>query len=132
MPEPARPTQSVHRVLVVEDDLGLADLLLEVLTYENCAVELASNGMEAIDKLRSADFDAVVCDLMMPRLDGEELYNQVVKNYPFLADRFLFMTSQPSRRAGFSGFIHRTRNTLLEKPFEVEELRYALKELFAR
>jgi CheY-like chemotaxis protein len=124
--------QSMHRVLVVEDDHELADLLLEVLTYENCAAELASNGLEAIDKLRGADFDAVVCDLMMPRLDGEELYNQAIKDYPFLAEKFLFITGQASRQAGFSTFISRTGNSLLEKPFKVEELREALKELFTR
>jgi len=73
----------MHRVLVVDDDHDLAVLLGEVLTYENCEVDIAGNGMEAMDRLRTGDYDAVLCDLMMPRVDGEALYNDVVRDYPF-------------------------------------------------
>jgi DNA-binding response OmpR family regulator len=132
MAQSSRPIQIIRHVLVAEDDHELADLLCEVLTLENCAVDLASNGMEALEKLRTADYDAVVCDLMMPRMDGETLYNQVAKRFPFLADRFLFVTSQAASRSGFTDFVSRTGNTLLEKPFEVEQLRAAIKELFQR
>ncbi len=132
MPETERPKEYFNRVLVVDDDYQLADLLREVLTYENCSVDVASNGMEAMGLLRSADYEAVVCDLMMPRMDGEALYNEVVKQFPYLSDRFLFMTSQAVSRAGFSDFVSRTGNTLLEKPIEVEQLRAAVGELFRR
>jgi CheY-like chemotaxis protein len=127
------PSKTImQRVLVVEDDYELADLLREVLTFENCVADVAANGMEAKDRLRAADFDAVVCDLMMPRIDGQALYEEVAKQYPYLADRFLFITGQASRRGGFSDFIARTGNILLEKPFEIEQLRSALKELMCR
>jgi two-component system NtrC family sensor kinase len=132
MPEPQRPLQRMQSVLVVEDDHELADLLQEVLTFENCAVDIASNGMEAMEKLRGQHYDAVICDLMMPRLDGEALYHEVVRHFPYLAERFVFMTSQASKRAGFADFVFRTGNGLLEKPFEMQELRDALRELLAR
>jgi CheY-like chemotaxis protein len=130
MTEEKRPVEIIRHVLVVEDDHELADLLSEVLTYENWTSDLASNGMEAMEKLRGADYDAIICDLMMPRIDGQALYNQVAQQYPYLADRFLFITGEAVRRGGLTDFISRTRNTLLEKPFEVEQLRTALKELF--
>lgn len=132
MTESKRPVEYVNRVLVVEDDYELAELLSEVLTYENCTADIAANGMEALDRLRGADYEAVICDLMMPRVDGEALYNQAIKQYPYLADKFLFITGNPARRAGFTDFIYRTGNTVLEKPFEMEQLRTALKELFQR
>jgi two-component system, cell cycle sensor histidine kinase and response regulator CckA len=132
MAEPSQPTQIIHRVLIVDDDYELADLLSEVLTFENCAVDLASNGMEAIEKLRGADYEAIICDLMMPRMDGETLYNEATKQFPYLADRFLFITSQAAQRGGFSDFVSRTGNNLLEKPLEVEQLRAALQELLQR
>ena len=132
MAEPSRPTQVVHRVLVVEDDYELADLLSEVLTYENYTADLAANGMEALEKLRGADYEAIICDLMMPLMDGETFYNQATKQFPYLADRFLFITSQASRRGGFADFVFRTGNSLLEKPLEMEKLRAALKELLQR
>ena len=129
---PPRPQEFINRVLVVEDDYQLAELLAEVLTYENCTADIAGNGMEALDKLRGADYDAVICDLMMPRFDGEALYREVVKNYSYLADRFLFITGNASRRGGLADYIYSTGNTILEKPFEIEQLRLALKELFKR
>jgi two-component system cell cycle sensor histidine kinase/response regulator CckA len=130
MAEEKRPVQLIHRVLVVEDDHELADLLSEVLTYENCTADLASNGMEAMEKLRGYDYDAVVCDLMLPRIDGEALYQQVAQQYPYLSDRFLFITGHATHRGGHTDFIYRSGNSLLEKPFEIEQLRAALKELF--
>ena len=69
---------------------------------------------------------------MMPRMDGETLYNQVAKQSPHLADRFIFITSQAARRSGFTDFVSRTGNILLEKPFEIEQIRAALQELLHR
>jgi CheY-like chemotaxis protein len=132
MTEAKRLEQVMHRVLVVDDDYDLAQLLRDVLTYENCEVEIAGNGMEAMDRLRTSDYEAVICDLMMPRVDGEALYNDVVQAYPYLADRFLFVTGQASRKAGFSDFVSRTGNNLIEKPFDIHQLRRLVRELFQR
>jgi CheY-like chemotaxis protein len=129
---PDAPIQLVRHVLIVDDDFELADVLGEVLTHENCISECASNGMEALGKLCVADFDAIICDLMMPRVDGEAFYTQVARDYPFLADRFLFITGHAARCAGLTDFVERTGNSLLEKPFEIDQLRTALQELFAR
>ncbi len=128
----AGPIQIVRHVLIVEDDFELADVLAEVLTHENCTSEHASNGMEALSKLRGANFDAVICDLMMPRVSGEAFYHQVAKDFPYLSDRFLFVTGHASRQAGLADFIARTGNTLLGKPFDIEPLRVALRDVFAR
>jgi len=126
------PVAFFRQVLIVEDDYELAQLLNEVLTFENCTVDIAANGMEGLDKLRAGNYDLVVCDLMMPLLDGESLYNQVVKTAPYMSDRFIFITGQAARRGGLTDFIRRTNNTLLEKPFEVDAFRDAVREVFAR
>lgn len=127
-----RPQQVIHPVLVVDDDFDLALLLREVLTYENCEAEIAGNGMEALDLLRTGNYEAVICDLMMPRVDGEELYNEVVKEFPYLANKFLFVTGQASSKAGFSDFASRTGNHVIEKPFDIQALRAAVRDIFAR
>ena len=127
-----RSVQLIRHVLVVEDDYELADVLAEVLTHENCVPDHAPNGMEALTKIRSTHFDAVICDLMMPRVDGRAFYDQVAKEYPYLADHFLFITGQASAKAGLTEFISRTGNALLEKPFDIEQFRAALRELFDR
>ena len=122
----------MHRVLVVDDDHDLAVLLSEVLTYENCEVDIAANGMEAMDCLRTGDYEAVLCDLMMPRVDGEALYKDVAHDYPHLTDRFLFVTGQASQKAGFSDFVARTGNQVIEKPFDIQQLRTAVREMLQR
>jgi len=132
MPDASRPVQLIRHVLIVEDDYELADVLAEVLTHENCVSDHASNGMEALSKLQSTDFDAIICDVMMPRVDGQAFYQQVTRDYPHLSERFLFITGQATRKAGLTDFITRTGNTLLEKPFEIDQLRAALIELFTR
>jgi two-component system, cell cycle sensor histidine kinase and response regulator CckA len=132
MPDARQPIQRMRLVLVVEDDLELADLLAEVLVFENCTPEVVSNGMEALEKLRATAYDAVICDLMMPRIDGQALYEEVARHMPYMASKFLFITGQASRKSGYSDFIYQTGNRLLEKPFEMDELRSALHEIFER
>jgi CheY-like chemotaxis protein len=132
MSETTPSRQVMRRVLVVDDDYDLAQLLREVLTYDNCEVEIATNGMEAMDRLRTDEYDAVICDLMMPRVDGEVLYHDVVHQYPFLANRFIFVTGQASRKAGFSDFVERTGNYLIEKPFDLPAFRAAVQDTIQR
>ena len=132
MPDTETQERVMRRVLVVDDDYELAELLREVLTYENCEADIAVNGMEAMDNLYAHDYEAILCDLMMPRVDGEALYQDVTRQFPYLSDRFLFITGQASRKAGFTDFIYHTGNHLIEKPFDVQELRRSLQEIFGR
>lgn len=122
----------MRHVLIVEDDFEFADVLSEVLTHDNHLSDRAANGLEALDKLRTGTYDAVVCDLMMPRLDGESLYRQVQRDFPYLAEKFIFITGQTSQHAGLTNFIYPTGNALLTKPFDIDDFRRALRELFAR
>jgi two-component system, cell cycle sensor histidine kinase and response regulator CckA len=132
MSEVKQPQQTMYRVLVVDDDYDFAQLLREVLTYENCEADIASNGMEAMDRLRTGDYEAVICDLMMPRVDGQALYIEVARDFPHLTDRFLFVTGQASRKAGFSDFVSHTGNHLIEKPFDIQAFRLAVRETLER
>lgn len=125
-------TQIMRRVLIVEDDHELAEVIAEVLTFENCEPDIAANGMEALDRLRSGDFDAVVCDVMMPRIGGEDFYREVTRQFPHLAERILFITGATTVRGGLTDFIMRAGIPLLEKPFRVEDLRAALRDLLSR
>lgn len=132
MSETTRTQEVMRPVLVVDDDYDLALLLREVLTYENCEADIAGNGMEALDLLRTRNYEAILCDLMMPRVDGEALYHEVVKEFPYLSNKFLFVTGQPSRKAGFGDFVSRTGNQVIEKPFSIQTLRVAVRDIFAR
>ena len=132
MPNAPRSGRVMQRVLVVEDDYALADVIAEVLTFENCEPELAANGLEALDRLRVTDYDAIICDVMMPRVGGEAFYNEVVRDHPHLERKILFVTGQTTIQSGMTDFNSRNDGLLLQKPFDMDDLRTAMHELHQR
>lgn len=95
---PNQPSDdSVHplalkAVLVVDDDKQLASALEWILRDENYLVDVAFDGEEAMLKVKVHEYDAVICDLMMPRLRGDEFYLKAKELRPELDDRFIFIT----------------------------------------
>jgi len=61
------------RILIIEDEKGMAELLKKGLEEENHRVALAFDGQEGLELAKTYDFEAIVLDLMLPRLDGFEL-----------------------------------------------------------
>ena len=73
--EPLDPKMlELKAILLVDDDKQLASALQWILADENFLVDVAHDGEEAILKLRANVYDAVVCDVMMPRLRGDEFF----------------------------------------------------------
>lgn len=130
MKQPTAKRDYIRHVLVVEDDHELAELLSNVLTYENCVVDIAPNGKDALDHLQLFEYEAVVCDLMMPRMDGEKLYEKVIADYPHLTKKFLFITGEARRHTEMTELIYRSKCPLLEKPFKMEQLTAMLRDMF--
>ena len=74
------------RLLVVEDELGLLRALAKALREEGYAVDTASDGEDGLFKATTWDYDAIVLDLMLPKLDGGDLLKRLrqVKRTPVL------------------------------------------------
>ncbi|MED1952084.1 MULTISPECIES: response regulator transcription factor [Brevibacillus] len=68
------------RILIVDDDKEIVDLLAIYLGNEGYEIEKAFDGMEALDKLAQKEFHLVILDVMMPQLDGLEVTKRVRKN----------------------------------------------------
>src|SRR6266404_1440306 len=119
---------ALKAVLVVDDDKQLASALQWILKDENYLVDVAFDGEEALLKVRVHEYDAVICDVMMPRLRGDEFYLKAKELRPNLADRFIFIT-------GFAGdsaikdFLGVEKIKHLVKPFPIQELVSCVKEL---
>lgn len=80
-------TDHPHTVLIVDDDEDIRDILREVLTDEGFSVEMARDGQEGLDRLRSGVFCLVLLDLMMPRKDGwafraEQQLDPLIRDVP--------------------------------------------------
>src|SRR4029077_5412861 len=69
------------RILVVDDDLGICQSLRDLLTQEGCEVVVATGGREALTRLESMAIDLVLSDVVMPDLDGYQLFQEVRRRY---------------------------------------------------
>jgi DNA-binding response OmpR family regulator len=114
-------------ILLVDDDKQLASALQRILADENFLVDVAFDGEQAILKIKVNEYDLVICDLMMPRLRGDEFYLRAREMRPALSDRFIFITgfaTDPKIHDFFTG--HDIK--YLAKPFPVEGLIRCVKE----
>ena len=120
--EPAR-----RRVLVADDETAIRSLITTFLTRAGYDVAHAEDGQEAIDLLQSGSYDAVVTDLMMPRVDGVGVVRYIQKNHPELLSRTIVLTAYP--RLAESESIEKLCS-VIAKPFELANLRGVLKSMF--
>ena len=92
----------------------------------------ASNGLEALELLKlNPPVDCIVCDLRMPVLGGESLFEQLETLMPNMASRFVFVTgdyTDPETRA----FLERSGQPVVAKPYEVAELLGAVATILRR
>jgi DNA-binding response OmpR family regulator len=123
-------TLELKAILLVDDDKQLASALQWILADENFLVDVAHDGEEAILKLKVNDYDAVICDLMMPRLRGDEVYFKATEMRPKLSDRFVFITGFVADPK-ISNFLTKHEVKYLVKPFPVQRLINCVKELLA-
>ena len=93
------------RILVVEDEPSVAQLIVDVLREEGHQVEAVLESQEGLERLSRAHYDLVVCDLRMPRLDGPAFYEALIRSGSPVQDHILFVTGDtlaPENHA-FSG-----------------------------
>ena len=108
-------------ILVVDDDKQLTSALQWILKDENFLVDVANDGEQALLKVKVHEYDVVICDLMMPRLRGDEFYLEAEKLRPELAERFIFITGFASD-FGMKDFLEQRQLKHLAKPFPIQEL----------
>ncbi len=66
------------KILIVDDEKTIRETLMEILQYEKFDVDQAADGKEALAKIEKEDYDVVLCDIKMPRMDGIELLEKVM------------------------------------------------------
>lgn len=114
------------KVLVVDDDKNLRALCSDVLSIAGYEVDTANDGMDALDMINVNEYDLVLTDINMPRLDGNRLFETACLKNPALKDRFVFMT-------GDTMSVYRNNNRkLFIKPFKVKDLLYHVDSVMAK
>jgi len=109
-------------VLVVDDELDVADVIAEAITQDGHQVHVATHGAMALEMLAKRTFEVVVSDTKMPGLDGEAFYDELMRRFPGLRERVIFLTGDVLSREK-QEFLERTGRPFLAKPCDLDELR---------
>jgi chemosensory pili system protein ChpA (sensor histidine kinase/response regulator) len=110
----------MEHVLVVEDDDDIREVLEQLLATEGFRVEVAKDGLDAVEKLRAIPGTSVILlDMMMPNMDGES-FLAVLRGTPALADIPVVVISGDASARDRANELRAA--ACLVKPFEIEEL----------
>ncbi len=114
-------TPRKRHVLIVDDNASLAHFFQEILKMHGYEASVESDATLALKFALSHPLDAIICDLQMPKLEGDLFYATVERAQPALARRFIFVTGAADDER-FEKFIKETSLPVLRKPVPVETL----------
>ncbi|HZJ19752.1 MAG TPA: response regulator [Pricia sp.] len=109
------------KILVIEDDSSLLENTCEFLELEGYKVSTATNGKNGLSQIFESVPDLIICDLLMPEMDGIELLGTLGKHAEYKAIPLIFLSAKTEKidirnglEAGAAGYI--------AKPFELDDL----------
>lgn len=116
--------RSRHPVLVIDDEVGIRRVLARLLARHGVAVELASDGIEARERIASQPreaWTAIFCDVRMPREDGLTFTGWLETSHPSLLSRLVLLTGDTVSE-GVTAVASRTGCQLMAKPFRQQDV----------
>jgi CheY-like chemotaxis protein len=115
-----------QRILVLEDEPTVAQLIADVVSEEGHPVDTVLDSRDALSRLEEKNYDLIICDLKMPHLDGPGFYRALVRAANPLQHRLLFVTGDTMSPRTLE-FLNSSGLPYLAKPFLVEELKQAVR-----
>ncbi len=115
-----------RKVLVIDDEESVLQMVYQVLTASGYHVHTVANGETALQELRNNSYDAIFCDWKMPGLNGREVYERVRGTSPELCQRMIFVTGDVINES-MQEFLQKENRPCLAKPFTLSEVRTAAK-----
>jgi DNA-binding response OmpR family regulator len=132
MPRGERPADYAfrpgQRVLLLEDRDDFRQVLHDYLVSRSFQVAAVPSGVEGLREILKDPFDLIICDMMMPQVGGEMFYWAVTRARPAAGQRFIFFTGHKNNPK-MNFFFQRVKATVLFKPFKLEELDAAIREV---
>ncbi|MFA6279765.1 MAG: ATP-binding protein [Bdellovibrionales bacterium] len=133
LPEEAAPaneetTYGKLSILLVDDEVELAQTLADLLDPQGHDIDLAANGAIALDKLRKKPFDVIISDLRMPVMDGPTMYAELKKNLPQYLNKIIYVTGD-TLSPHVNAFLSETPVPVIEKPYRLADVQKALSKL---
>lgn len=115
----------MKRILLVKNELIIAMDMAQTLEGIGYDVEITQDGVEGMENINRKDYDLIIVDNNMPRMNGEEMYKEVFSSNEGLARKMMFVSAE------ITDFIRSTGNPSLVKPFSDEQLINAVKKMIA-
>jgi PAS domain S-box-containing protein len=128
---PRKAGEHAERILVVEDEPTVAQLIADVLADDGYRVEKLLDSREAIERVRTQQYDLVVCDLKMPHVDGRAFFRALANANNPLQHRLIVVTGDTLSPHTLE-FLESSGLPYLAKPFLVEELKQVVQQAIAR
>jgi len=119
------------KILVVDDEPSLLQLLDRVLTDEGYQVETVDNGCEALERIGSQRYSLILLDIKLPGMSDIELYQHLPNIARSLVRRVFFITGDVLG-PDTSDFLHHTKAPCFFKPFHLEPLRKDINRILAQ
>ena len=114
-------TQAMKKILVVEDEQSLRKDIIEMLTYEGFDVIGAENGRVGIEEAQRHLPDLIICDIMMPEINGYDVLAELRKEGKTATIPFIFLTARTDKLDRRQG-MEQGADDYLTKPFAIREL----------
>ena len=124
----AEADHKVARVLVVEDEPTVAVLIADVVRDEGMEVDVFGDGQTALEATQKAIYDLAICDVHMPGMDGQDFFAALEQLHNPLSEHVLFVTGDAIGQRT-RDFLERQHLPHVPKPFRVEELTLAVREM---
>lgn len=130
--EPVEPasTSANLRALVVDDEVEVGELNAEILRKQGFEVDLVTSGQEAITRLGAAQYDVFLSDLNMPGVDGRQIYDALVTDFPDMLTKTAYVTGDTMGQNSLA-LLKESGLPYLEKPVSPSELRVLVGKLLA-
>jgi CheY-like chemotaxis protein len=118
------------RILVVDDEAVVRQLLSQLLKKEGYSVETFDNGREALSRIKKDGYDLILLDVKLPGMSGSEVYERIREISVSLTKRVVFITGDVMG-ADTESFLARTKAPFIAKPFNLENLKEQIISLLA-
>ena len=116
------------RILIIDDEPGFASGLARLLSRDGATVETASDGQVALAQLHAQRYDVLLCDLLMPALNGPDLYAILKRHDASLCQRIVFLTGDTLGEDS-RAFLEKCGQPWLYKPCTAAEIRNVIQEV---
>src|SRR5438477_12299291 len=104
------------RVLVIDDDEALRELVVRIVKQAGYQVDAVGDGQAGLERPAARTYDVILSDVRMPGMDGIAFYEEVRRRYPAQADRIILMTAHVEL-SQYKEFMQTVRAPILQKPF---------------